>query len=182
MQIPRVAALAGMLTVAISLAGRASADGTKPKYYFTITNITSEDRTIIPLAKELLAKEISSRSEFTQDLGGAEGEAAAAAEMRKRGLQGFQVNLRIMSLKKEIKPPSPGRRDRQMAIQVKLGDGEASLTGDFSERRMESDIEDLTKMAFASALKQAVSTAVAKMSTTTLSDSPRRKGKKHKSQ
>ena len=197
MQIPRVAALAGMLTVAISLAGRASADGIKPKYYFTISNITSEDTTIIPLAKVLLAKEISSRSEFTQDLGGAEGEAAAAAEMRKRGLQGFQVNLRIMSLKKEIKPPAPGRRDRQMAIQVKLGvygttypggklnftgDGEASLTGDFSERRMESDIEDLTKMAFASALKQAVSTAVAKMSTTTLSDSPRRKGKKHKSQ
>ena len=197
MQIPRVAALAGMLTVAISLAGRAGADGTKPKYYFIISNITSEDTTIIPLAKVLLAKEISSRSEFTQDLGGAEGEAAAATEMRKRGLQGFQVNLRIMSLKKEIKPPAPGRRDRQMAIQVKLGvygttypggklnftgDGEASLTGDFSERRMESDIEDLTKMAFASALKQAVSTAVAKMSTTTLSDSPRRKGKKHKSQ
>ncbi|MGA7743527.1 MAG: hypothetical protein WBP56_03425 [Polyangia bacterium] len=197
MQIQRAAALAGMLTVAISLAGRVGADGTKPKYYFTISNITSEDTTIIPLAKELLAKEISSRSEFTQDLGGAEGEAAAAAEMRKRGLQGFQVNLRIMSLKKEIKPPTPGRRDRQMAIQVKLGvygttypggklnftgDGEASLTGDFSERRMDSDIEDLTKMAFASALKQAVSTAVAKMTTATLPDSPRRKGKKHKPQ
>ena len=194
MQIPRIAALAGMLTVATSFAGRASGEGMKPKYYFTISNITSEDKKIIPLARELLAKEISSRSEFTQDLGGAEGEAAAAAEMRKRGLQGFQVNLRIMSLKQEIKPPAPGRRDRQVAIQVKLsvygttypggklnftGDGEASLVAEFVERRMESDVEDMTKTAVATALKQAVSTAVAKMTTATLPDSPRRK--KHKS-
>jgi hypothetical protein len=193
MHIPRVAALAGMLTVATSFVGRASGDQPKPKYYFTISNITSEDNTIIPLAKDLLAKEISARSEFTQDLGGAEGEAAAFAEMKKRGLRGFQVNLRIMNFKQEIKPPAPGRRDRQMAIQVKLGvygttypggklnftgDGEASLTGDFSERRMESDVENLRKTALASALKQAVSVAVDKMSTATLPDSPRRK--KHK--
>jgi hypothetical protein len=116
--------------------------------------------------------------------------------MRKRGLQGFQVNLRIMSLKKEIKPPVPGRRDRQMAIQVKLGvygttypggklnftgDGEASLVGEFAERRMESDVENMTKTAVATALKQAVSTAVDKMTTAKLPDSPRRKGKKTKS-
>jgi hypothetical protein len=193
MHIPRVAALAGMLTVAIGFVGRASGDGTKPKYYFTITNITSEDQTIIPLAKDLLAREISARSEFTQDLGGAEGEAAAFAEMKKRGLKGFQVNLRIMTFKQEIKPPAPGRRDRQIAIQVKLGvygttypggklnftgDGEASLTGDFADRRMESDVEELTKTALASALKQAVSTAVIKMSTAKLPDFPHHK--KHK--
>jgi hypothetical protein len=196
MQISRVAALAGMLTVAFSFSGRARGESTKPKYYFTISNITSEDKTIIALAKDLLAKEISSRSEFTQDLGGAEGEAAATAEMKKRGLKGFQVNLRIMTFKQEIKPPAPGRRDQQMAIQVKLGvygttypggklsftgDGEASLVGEFSERRRESEVEGLTKTALASALKQAVSTAVDKMSTTTLPDSSPRKGKKHKS-
>ena len=193
MPISRIAALAAMLTVTISLAGRARGDVAKPKYYFTISNITAEDKTIIVLAKELLSKEISTRSEFTQDLGGAEGDVAAAAEMKRRGLRGFQVNLRITTFKQEIKPPVPGRRDRQMAIQVKLaiygttypggklnftGDGEASLTGDFSERRMESDVENLRKTALASALKQAVSVAVDKMSTATLPDSPRRK--KHK--
>ena len=196
MKIPRLAALAAMFTVATTFASRASGEAAKPKYYFTISNITSEDKKVIPIAKELLAKEILSRSEFTQDLGGAEGEAAAAAEMRKRGLQGFQVNLRIMNLRREIKPPAPGRRDRQVAIQVKLaiygttypggklnftGDGEASLTGEFAERRMDSDVEEMTKTAVATALKQAVSTAVAKMSTATLPDSPRRKGKKPKS-
>ena len=193
MQIPRVAALAGILTLAVSFAGRAGADPARPKYYFKISNITAEDQTLISSAKDLLAKEISSRSEFTQDLGGAEGEAAAAAEMKKRGLKGFQVNLRIMTFKQEIKPPVPGRRDRQMAIQVKLGvygttypggklnftgDGEASVTGEFAERRMDSDVEELRKTAMASALKQAVTTAVTKMSTATLRDSPRRK--KHK--
>ena len=93
MRIPRIAALAGTLTVAISFAGRASGDAQKPKYYFIISGVTSEDKNIIPLAKGLLAKDILSRSEFTQDLGGAEGEAARAAAMRKLGLQGFQVNL-----------------------------------------------------------------------------------------
>jgi hypothetical protein len=83
-----------------------------------------------------------------------------------------------------------------MAIQVKLGvygttypggklnftgDGEASLLGEFSERRRESDVQNLTRTALASALKQAVSTAVDKMSTATLPESPRRKGKKQKS-
>jgi hypothetical protein len=190
MPISRIAALAAMLTVTISLAGRARGDVAKPKYYFTISNITAEDKTIIDLAKELLSKEISTRSEFTQDLGGAEGDVAAAAEMKRRGLRGFQVNLRITTFKQEIKPPVPGRRDRQMAIQVKLaiygttypggklnftGDGEASVVGEFAERRMESDVEGLTKTALGSALKQAVGTAVDKMTTAKLPAGPRRK-------
>jgi len=193
MKIPKIAALAGMLTAAVGFAGRAGADAAKPKYYFKISNITADDKTLISMATDLLTKEISTRSEFTQDLGGAESEAAAATEMKKRGLKGFQVNLRIMAFKEEIKPPAPGRRDRQMAIQVKLGvygntypggklnftgDGEASVTGEFAERRMDSDVDELRKAAMAAALKQAVSTAVSKMTTTTLSDSPRRK--KHK--
>jgi len=195
MQTPRVAVFAGVLIAAIAFAGRAGGEGSKPKYYFSITNISAEDKKIIPMAKELLEKEISARSEFTQDLGGAEGEQAAVAEMKKRGLRGYQVNLRIMTFKQQVKPPVPGRRDQQMAIQVKLGvygstypggkisftgDGEASVTGEFAERRMESDVEGLTKMAIASALKQAVSTAVDKMSTATLPDSPRRKRAKAK--
>ena len=195
MPISRIAALAAVLTVAISFAGRARGDAAKPKYYFTISNITAEDKTIIDLAKELLSKEISARSEFTQDMGGAEGDAAAAAEMKRRGLRGFQVNLRITTFKQEIKPPVPGRRDRQMAIQVKLaiygttypggklnftGDGEASVVGEFAERRMESDVEVLTKTALGSALKQAVSTAVDKMTTAKLPAGPGRKKPKSK--
>jgi hypothetical protein len=193
MNILRAAVFASVLTAAIGLAGRAHGADEKPKYYFKITNITADDKSLIPTARELLEKEILTRAEFTNDLGGAEDEAAAQAEMKKRGLRGYQVNLRIMGFKQDEKPPVPGRRDPQMAIQVKLGvygstypggkiaftgDGEAAVTGEDAERRKEKDVADLTKMAMSGALKQAVSTAVTKMTTETLPDSPRRK--KHK--
>jgi len=103
--------------------------------------------------------------------------------------------MRIDGFKKEIKPPAPGRRDRQMAITVKLqifghtipgqkmlftGDGDASLVGDFSERLRDQEEERFSKAALASAIKQAVSTAVAKVTNATLAPAGPSKGKKGK--
>ena len=108
---------------------------------------------------------------------------------------GFQVSLRITSLKKDIKPPAPGHRDQQMSIEVKLGvfghtlpgnkllftgDGDASLTGEFSERLKDKEEERFMRTALASAIKQAVSTAVAKLTTAKLEDKRPGKGKKAK--
>jgi hypothetical protein len=161
----------------------------KPKYYFKISNIICQDPAIIPMAKELLETEVASRPEFTMDLG-AESEDAQIAELRKQGMQGFQVSMRIVSLKKDIKPPAPGNRDRQLSIDVKLavfghtipgnkllftGDGDASLTGEFSERLKDKEDERFTRTALASAIKQAVSTAVVKLTTPQLEDKGSRK-------
>jgi hypothetical protein len=103
--------------------------------------------------------------------------------------------LRITSLKKEIKPPAPGHRDQQMSIDVKLGifghtlpgnkllftgDGDASLMGEFSERLKDKEEERFMRTALASAIKQAVSTAVAKLTTATLEDKKPGRGKKAK--
>ena len=166
----------------------------KPKYYFKISNIESQDKKVIPLARELLEKEVATRPEFTMDLG-AQSEDAQIAEIRKQGMQGFLVSLRITSLKNEIKPPAPGKRDQQLSIEVKLGifghtlpgnkllfngDGEASLMGEFSERLKDKEEERFKRMALASAIKQAVSTAVAKLTTSTLADKRPGKGKKAK--
>ncbi|HEX7506231.1 MAG TPA: hypothetical protein VF550_05625 [Polyangia bacterium] len=166
----------------------------KPKYYFKISNIESQDKKVIPLARELLEKEVATRPEFTMDLG-AQSEDAQIAEIRKQGMQGFLVSLRITSLKNEIKPPAPGKRDQQLSIEVKLGifghtlpgnkllfngDGEASLMGEFSERLKDKEEERFKRMALASAIKQAVSTAVAKLTTSTLEDKRPGKGKKAK--
>jgi len=159
----------------------------KPKYYFKLTNIQAQDKSIIPLASELLKDEVSSRPEFTTDIGTAESEDAQIAEIRRQGMLGYQVSMRIESFKKEIKPPAPGQRDQQMAISVKLsifghtipgqkllfsGDGDASLMGEFSERLKDKEQERFTRTALASAVKQAVSTAVAKLTNATLADGP----------
>jgi hypothetical protein len=182
-------ALCLMASAVASSAARAAE--TKPKYYFKISNIICQDSSIIPMAKELLEEEVASRPEFTMDLG-ADSEDAQIAELRKQGMQGFQVSMRIVSLKKNIKPPAPGNRDRQLSIDVKLavfghtipgnkllftGDGDASLTGEFSERLKDKEDERFTRTALASAIKQAVSTAVVKLTTPTLDDKGSRKKK-----
>jgi hypothetical protein len=187
------AALA-MAAMALSTTSALAASG-KPKYYFKISAIESQDAKVIPLAKELLEKEVATRPEFTMDLGDAQSEDAQIAEIRKQGMQGFQVSLRITSLKKDIKPPAPGHRDQQMAIEVKLsifghtlpgnkllftGDGDASLMAEFSERLKDKEEERFMRTALASAIKQAVSTAVAKLTTAKLEDKKPGKGKKAK--
>lgn len=189
------AAVLAMATLAFSPSGFAAtgkpAPG-KPKYYFKIANIESQDKKAIPLARELLEKEIATRPEFTMDLG-AQSEDAQIAEIRKQGMRGFLVSLRITSLKTEIKPPAPGKRDQQLSIEVKLGvfghtlpgnkllfngDGEASLMGEFSERLKDKEEERFKRIALASAIKQSISTAVAKLTTATLEDKRPGKGKK----
>jgi hypothetical protein len=187
-------ALSVLPLILLAPSARASEDGTKAKYYFKITNIQAQDKRLIPLATELLKAEVDSRPEFTTDIGTSESEDAQIAEIRRQGMLGYQVSMRIESFKKEIKPPAPGQRDEQMAISVKLsifghtipgqkllfnGDGDASLVGEFSERLKDKEEERFTRAALASAVKQAVSTAVAKLTNATLGDAPS-KGKKGK--
>jgi len=180
--------------LALAVSSSALAASGKPKYYFKITNIECHDNKVIPLARELLEKEVATRPEFTMDLG-AQSEDAEIAEIRKQGMQGFLVSLRIASLRIEIKAPAPGKRDQQMSIDVKLGifghtlpgkkllftgDGESSLLGEFSERLKDKEEERFMRTALASAIKQAVSTAVAKLTTATLEDKKTGKSKKAK--
>jgi hypothetical protein len=187
--------IALLITTALTPFGVLRADPATQKYYFKITNIEAQDTNLIPMARDLLEKEVASRPEFTTDLGGAQSEDAQIAEIRKQGMKGYQVSLRITSVKKEIKPPAPGKRDQQMSIDVKLsifghtipgnkmlftGDGDASLTGEFSERLKDKEEERFMKTALASALKQAVSTAVAKVTNASLDDGKSTKGKKSK--
>ena len=121
---------------------------------------------------------------------------AGLTELQKKGMTGVLVSMRITSLKKDIKPPAPGKRDQQLAIDVKLsifghtlpgkkvlftGDGDASLMGEFSERLREKEEARFTKMALESAIRQAVDTAVIKLNSPTI-DGKRsgKKGKKRK--
>lgn len=165
-----------------------------PKYYFKVSNIHSQDNRLIPMARELLVKEVAARPEFTMDRAPGE-EEAGLTETQKKGMTGVLVSMRITSLKKDVKPPAPGKRDMQMAIDVKLsifghtipgnkvlftGDGEASLMGEFAERLRDKEEERFTQTALASAIKQAVSTAVIKLNSPTIDGKKSGKGKKRK--
>jgi len=165
-----------------------------PKYYFKVTNIHCQDKKLIPVAKELLEKEVAARPEFTMDRGEGSDEEGLT-ELQKKHMTGVQVSMRIANLKKDIKPPMPGKRDQQMAIDITLdifghtlpgkkvlftGNGEASLMGEFSERLRDKEEARFTKTALESAIKQAVSTAVVRLNSPTIDGKRKVKRRKHK--
>lgn len=167
----------------------------KPKYYFNVIDVEapSADAATKASAKEILSKELAGRPEFTSDLEGASTPEAVAAELKRRGLQGFKVTLKIESLTKEPKPPRPGGRLKQLAVGVKVsvfgttlteeklafgGDGEAMEEAEVVERRMEEESAGIVNDVMAQAVKQAVDQAVAKLSqpkAKPLNESKRRK-------
>jgi hypothetical protein len=154
----------------------------KPKYYFKITEVNVGDHgdsSVAAMARELLEKELASRPEFTQDLGGVTGDEAELEELQKRALLGFRVSLRLDQLDKDLVAPRPGGRLKQLAVQVKLsvfgttfpgeklafgGDGEALLEAEVVESRLEKEEVPLVRDAMTQALKQAVDQTVAKLS------------------
>jgi hypothetical protein len=155
---------------------------TKAKYYFQIYEINIgkyEEPGLKESARTLLEKELSSRPEFTADLGDAADDAAVMAELKKRQLRGFKVSLRLDELSKEMKDPRPGGRLKQLAVGTKLsvfgttlpgeklafgGDGEAVVEAEVVESRLDTQTPPLVNDVLAQALKQAVDQAVLKLS------------------
>jgi hypothetical protein len=154
----------------------------KAKYYFKIIEVNVGDHgdsSVASMARELLEKELSSRPEFTSDLGGATSDEDELAELTRRRLLGFRVSLRLDELTRNLVAPRPGGRLKQLAVQVKLsvfgttfpgeklafgGDGEALLEAEVVESRLEKEEVPLVRDAMAQALKQAVDQTVAKLS------------------
>jgi hypothetical protein len=154
----------------------------KPKYYFKVVEVNvgkKEDPELAKAARELFEKELSSRAEFTSDLGGITEPAAELAELKKRGLKGFRMSLRLDRLGKALKEPKPGGRMKQLAVDMKLsvfgttypgeklafsGEGEAAVEAEVVETRLEQEGLTLVKEVMPMALKQAVDQAVAKLS------------------
>ena len=154
----------------------------KPKYYFNIREVNvgkENDPGLAKTAHDLFEKELESRPEFTSDAGGATEPAAVFEELKKRGLKGFRMSLRLDQLTKDLKDPKPGGRLKQLAVDVKLsvfgttfpgeklafsGEGEAVVEAEVVEARVEQEGLTLVKEAMPQAIKQAVDQAVAKLS------------------
>jgi hypothetical protein len=153
----------------------------KPKYYFKIVEVNvgkNGGPELAKSARDAFEKELQSRPEFTSELAGAGDPAAELAELKKRGLKGFAMSLRLDHLKKDLKEPRPGGRLKQLAVDVKLsvfgttlpgeklafsGEGEAVVEAEVVEARMEQEAKGLVEEVMPRALKQAVDQAVAKL-------------------
>jgi hypothetical protein len=173
-----------MLAAAVGAALPGEAVAAQPKYYFRVGPVKAPDgvdATVKTFASEALRQELSSRPSWASDVGGAQGEAEGelVAELKKRGLRGFDVTLRLEQLKNELKEPNPGGHLKRLAVNVRLtvfgtaipgaklafsGDGEAGLETEVTERRAEIEGASAIHDAIKDAIKQAVDQAEAKLS------------------
>ena len=159
----------------------ASAQAAAPKYFFQLREVKGGpdiDPALKEYAGEALKADLAARPEWASDVQASSPEALLA-ELDKRKLRGFNVTVRFEEVKKEVKPPKPGSRFNQLAINVRLtvfgttvseeklafsGDGEAGLETEVSEKRVEKESMSLTRDAVKDAVKQAVDQAVLKLS------------------
>lgn len=160
------------------------AQAARPKYYFELHDVESR----VPLnadmrqfAGEALKAELASRPEWQSDLGVATKDRdALVAELKKRKLSGFDLVVKIATMKQEIKEPNPGSHLKRLAVTVKLsvlgttlpgekmafgGDGEAGAEAEVIERRIDAETEAMFKDAIKDAVKQAIDQAVLKLGT-----------------
>lgn len=169
------------LALTIGLALPATATATAPKYFFQVREVKAGPEVGADLksyAGEALKADLAGRPEWASDISAADPQALVA-ELAKRKLRGFEVTVRFEDLRREVRPPKPGGRLKQLAINVRLtvfgttvaeeklafsGEGESGLESEVSDKRVEAETTSLTKDAIKDAVKQAVDQAVLKLS------------------
>jgi hypothetical protein len=182
----RTAKLAGTFTGSLLLFGLLAGSpnwshAAAPKYFFQLREVkggSEIDPALKSYAGEALRAELAARPEWASDIA-ADSPDALLAELNKRKLRGFNVTVRFEEVHKEVKPPKPGGRLNQLAVNVRLtvfgttvaeeklafsGDGEAGVGSEVSEKRMDAETASLTRDAIKDAVKQAVDQAVLKLS------------------
>jgi len=153
-----------------------------PKYYFRLHKVEATvpvNPDIKEITAEALKAELAARPEWQSDLGVGDDRDALVAELKKRRLSGFDLIVKIVQLKKEVKDPAPGARNHQLAVSVRLavlgtaipgekiafsGEGEAGAEAAVPERRIEDEATLMFKDAIKSAVTQAIDQAVLKLS------------------
>jgi hypothetical protein len=152
-----------------------------PKYFFQLREVKGGPEVEPELkiyAGDALKTELAARPEWASDIA-ATSPDALLAELSKRKLRGFNVTVRFEEMHREVRPPKPGGRLKQLAVSVRLtvfgttvaeeklafsGDGEAGLESEVSDKRVEAETSSLTRDAIKDAVKQAVDQAVLKLS------------------
>jgi hypothetical protein len=167
--------------VALASAAATGAAEARAKYYFRIGEVKAPGDTEAALksfAGDALKEELSSRANWASDVQ-ADDDATLVSELKRRGLRGFDVTLRLEKPGLELKEPKPGGHLKRLAIDVRLtvfgtaipgaklafsGNGEAGVESEVTDRQVESEGPATTRDAIKDAIKQAVDQAEAKLS------------------
>jgi len=178
--------LARFLALLLALLLTSGSPGAAPaaraaKYYFQLHEVQSQvplDGELRQFTGEALKAELASRPQWQSDLGDVTDREAILAALKKRRLSGFDVIVKIVELKKDVKEPNPGSRLKRVAVSVRLsvlgttlpgekiafgGDGEAGAETEVTERRMDEEAQSMIRDSIKDALKQAVDQAVLKL-------------------
>jgi hypothetical protein len=169
------------LALALMVAPSASAAGAK--YYFELHKIESTvpvDPDIRAFTGDALKADLAARPAWQSDLGVGTDRDAIVAELKKRKLKGFDLEVKIVRLKKEVKEPAAGAHNPQLSVSVRLevlgtvipgdkiafsGEAEAGAEAAVPERRLEEEATAMFKDAIKAAVAQALDQAVLKLTT-----------------
>ena len=176
---------AGLATVTVAvlgLAGGSLARAAAPKYYFELRAVEADvpvDPELRNYAGEALKTELASRPGWSGDLGVGTDRDQVVAALKSKKISGFDLVLRFVKVKREVKPPAPGSRLNQLAVSVGLavlgtaipgdkiafsGEGDAGAEGSVPDNRMDAEASSMFKDAIKTAIGQALDQAMMKLS------------------
>jgi len=171
------AAVGGSLLAPAGLA-RAAA----PKYYFELHKVESNvpvDPELRDQAGEALKADLASRPGWLSELGVGPDREAVVAALKNKKVKGFDLVVRFVKVKREVKPPAPGSRLNQLSVSIGLavlgtaipgdkiafsGEGDASAEASVPENRMDAEASSMFKEAIKTAIGQALDQAMMKLS------------------
>ena len=176
---------AGLATIAVlgfSLASVRPAGAAAPKYYFELHKVEADvpvDPDLRDYAGEALKTELASRPGWSGDLGVGSDRDQVLAALKNKKVSGFDLVVRFVKVKREVKPPAPGSRLNQLAVSVGLailgtaipgdkiafsGEGDAGAEASVPENRMDAEATSMFKEAIKTAIGQALDQAMMKLS------------------
>jgi hypothetical protein len=175
-------------------ASPAAARTRQPTLYLDVRGIKEPPKakpSLKDLARDLLGKELSKHKTVVTTLGDPEPTGAALAKaLKKRGLIGYGIILRITKVDHSIHPPAKGSAYKVLMVEVsvavdaeKIPSGQMALAGSGTtpvgtevSRFRKKERDQLIREALAGAIKEAVARSVAKLSPS--KQKPRRRSRR----
>jgi len=176
------AGIAAAATAGLVLVAPGQARAAPSKYYFELHKVEADvpvDPELRDYAGEALKTELASRPGWSGDLGvGADRDRVVAA-LKNKNVSGFDLVVRFVKVKREVKPPAPGSRLNQLAVSVGLavlgtaipgdkiafsGEGDAGAEASLPENQMDAQGTAMFKEAIKTAIGQALDQAMMKLS------------------